>query len=94
MQQFAAYLLGTVELTGERWRHIVTFHPEIRTRRADLARALRAPDTVRKSAYDPSVLIFYRRMRGGKYLAVAVKNDRRKFILTAYVTKRIQHLPL
>jgi hypothetical protein len=42
-------IFGRVELTSERWNHIVTFHPEIRTYRKFLGKALTHPDITRRS---------------------------------------------
>ncbi len=94
MKRFVAHLLGEIELTDERWRHILIYHPDVRRFRTQIAETLAAPETVRRSAYDPEVFIFYRRVVRSKYLAVVVKTNKRNFILTAYLTERIQHQPL
>ena len=49
---------------------------------------------MRRSVYDPSVLIYYRYFKdvlGGKYITVVVKvNNIEGFILTSYVTDRVK----
>ena len=48
---------------------------------------------MRRSVYDPSVLIYYRYFKdvlGGKYIAVVVKVNNKGFILTSYVTDRVK----
>ncbi|MDP3727079.1 MAG: hypothetical protein Q8R35_00380 [bacterium] len=94
MRRFAAYRVGEVELTDERWRHILVYHPDVRGFQKQIAATLATPDTIHRSRYDPKVLIFYFRAVRSKYLAVVIKTNRRNFILTAYFTERIQHRPL
>ena len=94
MERFSAHLVGEVKLTDERWRHILDYHPDVRRFRKQIAAALIEPETVRRSTYDPKVLIFYRRATPSKYLAVVVKTNKRNFLLTSYFTERIQHRPL
>lgn len=84
--------LGNVELTDERLNHILTFHPEIKTYQKYFTKALAHPDSIRTSKTDPKVYIFYRRIKPrAKYLAIVTKTNERNFILTAYLTHRIQH---
>ena len=84
--------LGEVELTDERERHIVEFHPEMRLYRQYLTEAIAKPDTIRRSIFDPQVRILYYFLKNAdKYLAIVVKIDHRKFILTAYTTHEIKH---
>ena len=91
MEMFAS-VFGHVELTVERWNHITTFHPEVRTHRKLLQKTLLNPDAVRNSKHDPSVKICYHAIpKRNKYLAVVVKIDKRNFILTAYSTGKIKH---
>lgn len=94
MKRFVARLVGEVELTDERWRHILTYHPDVHKFQRQIAATLATPGTMRRSKDDPHVLIFYRRIVRLKYLAVVVKTNRRNFILTSYLTERIQHQPL
>lgn len=86
--------LGRVELTAERIRHIIRFHPEVRLYLRHLPATLARPDFVRRSKFDALVRICYYRLKGQKYLAVVVKTNERNFILTAYITYEIQHQPL
>lgn len=93
MERFDS-VVGLVELTDERKQHIFQFHPEIKTLRKYLTPTLSQPDFMRRSRFDPKVFIFYRAAPQKKYLAIAVKTNQRNFILTAYLTSKIQHLAL
>lgn len=86
--------LGEIELTEERERHIFQFHPEVRKYRMHFAKTLSAPDFIRRSKFDTAVLIFYRLLQTKKYLVIVVKTNKRSFVLTAYVTDKIQHQTL
>ena len=86
--------LGTVELTDEREQHIFAFHPEVKATRKYFAITLSEANVMRRSRFDPKVFIVYRALSQNKYLAIAVKTNRRNFILTAYLTNKIQHLAL
>ena len=83
-----------IRLTNERWTHIISHHPVIKNLKEEMKETLRDPEIVRRSVYDPSVLIYYRYFKdvfGGKYIAVVVKvNNIKGFILTSYVTDRVK----
>jgi len=85
---------GPVELTDERWSHIVTFHPEVRLYHKYVNLTLSDPDFIRRSKLDPAVRICYRSIMRNKHLAVVLKTNQRNFVLTAYITSRIQVKPL
>lgn len=86
---------GQVELTDERWQHIFEFHPGVARYRKYFRQALANPDIIRRSRHDLWAFIFYHRLKKiGKYLAIVVKTNQRNFILTAYLTDKIQHLPI
>ncbi len=83
----------SVELTDERWLHIVTEHPIMNDYREKVALVLSDPDYVKRSKRDKDVLLYYRYFADildGKFLLVVVKKDeQRSFILTGYVTRSI-----
>lgn len=93
MERFISQF-GEVELTEERKQHIFTFHPEVQRQSKHFAKTLAEPDAVRRSKHDPNVLIFYQSVRAKTHLAIVVKTNQRNFILTAYLTDKIQHKPL
>ncbi len=94
MEQFASPF-GIVELTEERERHVLAFHPEVAASRARFPEAIASPDEVRRSAHDPSVVKCYKQISNNRFLAIVVKTSpQRNFILTAYLTGRIQHRAL
>lgn len=81
-----------VELTDERRAHILRYHPDLAPFLARVAQVLQVPDALRQSTEDPSVVVHYKYFAdilGGKYLAVVVKTNVRRFVLTAYLTRRI-----
>ena len=90
MERFDS-IFGLVELTQEREKHIFTFHPEVRHQRKYFSLTLAKPKIIRRSRFDPKVFIFYRSLPRKKYLAIVVKTNKRNFILTAYITNKIQH---
>lgn len=70
----------------------MTFHPEVVRVRTHFAEAVASPDKTRSSKYDESVVIHYKQI-DGTFLAVVIKKSlQRNFILTAYLTSRIQNL--
>ena len=83
---------GEIELTEERQRHILTFHPEVRAHIKYLSKTLASSKTIRHSKFDLNVIIFYSELIEEKYLAIVVKTNTRNFILTAYTTNKIKHL--
>lgn len=82
---------GEVELTDERERHILQFHPEMRLYRKHLPSTIENPDTIRRSKSDQKVVILYHSiLTEKKCLAVVIKMKRRNFILTAYLTNKLK----
>lgn len=79
---------GDIELTDERLKHILTFHPEIRSKSKQIGEVLRNPDLIRPSRRDDAVMIFYKQLKNDKWFAVVVKMNARHFVLTAYITSR------
>lgn len=81
---------GRIELTDERWSHIITFHPEVHLYHKYLDLTLVSPDFVQRSKLDPAVKICYHFITRSRYFAVVVKTNQRNFILTAYITTKVQ----
>lgn len=81
-----------VRLTDERMAHILE-HPEMKEMGAEIERVLTAPQTVRRSRSDDTVLLFYefyaQTIVGGKWLCVVVKVlEADAFVITAYLTDK------
>jgi len=90
--KFKSKIGKIVELTSERKNHIIEFHPDVKPYFFKFKEILKDPDEIRKSRYDPEVLLFYKyfsNLKGGKYLTIVVKVNKRNFILTCYLTDRI-----
>jgi hypothetical protein len=82
-----------IELTDERWGHIVKEHPEIRTYRDRIQKVLEEPEYVKMSNRDTDVLLYYKfygDIFPGKHMIVAVKKGIRSFILSCYITDTIK----
>lgn len=83
----------TIQLSAERWKHIVQQHPEMKPHIEQVRTALSDPDYVKRSSSDDDVLLYYRfvsEIFGGKYVLVAVKRNERDFVVTAYITDKIK----
>ncbi|MEW6067302.1 MAG: hypothetical protein AB1610_03280 [Nitrospirota bacterium] len=84
---------NSIELTDERWVHIVKEHPEIKQYKDKIQMVLGSPDYVKKSSRDADVLLYYKfysDIFAGKYVLIAVKKGLRSFILTCYITDTIK----
>ncbi|MBI4654412.1 MAG: hypothetical protein HY752_05405 [Nitrospirae bacterium] len=84
---------NVIELTDERWRHIVREHIEIEPYKERIHEVLSTPDYVKKSKRDADVLLYYKfysDIFDGKYMLVATKKGLRSFILTCYITDVIK----
>ena len=83
----------TIELTTERWLHVLDRHQELQEFEYLIPQTLREPDLVTHSVYDPKVRLYYKRFAhlwGGKFFVVVVRFNQRCFLLTAYLTDRIK----
>jgi len=83
----------TIELTDERWHHIIKEHPEVKQYRERVKEVLIIPNYVKKSSRDTKVLLYYEYYGDilmGKFLMVVVKKNLRSFILTCYITDAIK----
>lgn len=81
-----------IELSDERWNHIIDTHPEIKELIKELEGALIEPELIKRSVYNKNVILFYRHYKHiyeGKYICVVVRLDERS-IVTAYITDRIK----
>jgi hypothetical protein len=82
-----------IELTDERWLHIVREHPELKPYKEKIGEVLSSPDYVKKSRRDKEVLLYYKYYSDiykGKYILAAVKKGLRSFVITCYITDIIK----
>ena len=92
MINYKSKLNKEIELTEERLKHVLSFHPEIADHLDKFGDVLLNPNEIRVSSSDRSVLLFHKRFDSigvGKYLRIAVKINERWFILTAYLTNKL-----
>lgn len=88
---YKSILGNNIELTTERKKHILLYHPDSKPYFSKIKTVLLKPSDIKISKSDPNVLLFYKyfaNIIGGKYIAVTVKTNDRWFVLTAYLTKR------
>lgn len=96
------YLNGTIELTEERFQHIMTGHPELLPEYlAEIAETVTDPDRVCLSPRSSSALLFVRwfdSILDGKYIVVVVETGiepvKRHWIVTAYITRKLAGGPI
>ena len=81
-----------VRVTAEYWQVIVTIkHPAMFGRETDVEEALRNPDEIRLSKTDPSVYLFYKPERIGRWVCAVTKRlDGEGFLITAYPTDAVK----
>lgn len=81
-----------VYTTPQHWDIIVSNkHPVMRGREDQVLQALRCPEEIRQSLNDPSVLLFYRLERPGRWVCVVAKRlDGEGFVITTYPTDAIK----
>ena len=79
---------GFIELTEERRRHIIRFHPEVARYLKYIPLALSRPEKVLPSLHNPAVTICYHFLKHRRlYLAIVMEiGGAHQFILTAYIT--------
>jgi len=83
----------SIELTDERWLHIIKEHPEVNQYKGRIQDVLATPDYVKKSSRDAEVLLYYKFYKDifkGKYMLIAVKKGLHSFVLTCYITDMIK----
>jgi hypothetical protein len=90
------YLNTSVELTEERYQHILETHPgTLPDYLNQLADNLADPDLIRSSERDPDALLFskwFETIRGGRYLIVVLIHSTQPaytWIITTYTARKI-----
>lgn len=82
-----------VRLTDERWRHIVSRHPEMRWQRHRVLEAIASPDLVQRGDYGAMLALrHYNQPPAVNLFVVAVYrevDDGDGFVITAYLTRRL-----
>ncbi len=90
--KYKSILGKIIELTPERKKHILLYHPDLKPYLKFIKDVLLSPDKLKMSKSDASVLLLYKyfdTILGGKYIAVVVKLGKWSFILSAYLTNKI-----
>jgi len=83
---------NTIRLTPERWQHISQNHPEMAGFLFDILQCVQEPEEIRSGAGNE--LLAVKSISDGKVLVVAYRetDERDGFIITAFLTKRLQWL--
>ena len=81
-----------IRLTKERWKHINADHPEVAPLLEEVKTTLQIPTKITSFEYDETIHHYYRhRKENADYLQIVVKYlNGDGFIITAYLTKKIQ----
>jgi len=81
-----------VRVSLSHWELIITAkHPAMEDRELDVRKTLEKPDEIRLSRSDPSVYMFYRSERKGRWIcAVTKRSDVDGFLITTYPTDSIK----
>lgn len=85
---------NVIELTEERWQHILLHHPVMERYRARITEVLREPHVVQQCDFNSNEFRYYRRyndLRNASYLFVPIiKENERYFIITAFPIRKIR----
>jgi len=81
----------SVHCTKAYWDFVVSQkHPVLLGQEEEVKNTLSKPDEIRKSRKDPAVFLFYRGSRPRWFCAVAKREDKVGFLVTAYPTDAIK----
>jgi hypothetical protein len=84
----------TIRLTEERWQHITAGHPELLNLQSEILQTIENPDKILEG--NNGELLAVKLLGDNKYLVTIYKeeedDDDDGFIITAYLTKRINSL--
>ncbi|MFN6142487.1 MAG: hypothetical protein ACK48A_09545 [Pseudanabaena sp.] len=82
----------TIRLTEERWQHITAGHPELLNLQSETLQAIENPDKILEG--NNGELLAVKLLGDNKYLVTIYKEEEEEdgFIITAYLTKRINSL--
>lgn len=82
----------TIRLTEERWQHITAGHPELLNLQSETLQAIENPDKILEG--NNGELLAVKLLGDNKYLVTIYKEEEEedRFIITAYLTKRINSL--
>lgn len=73
------------------WELIRTVkHPAIRGRLEDVQQTLADPSHVRRSVWDPNVLLFYRRFTSRWLRVVVLRSEDAGYVITAYPADKLK----
>jgi hypothetical protein len=80
-----------IRLTEERWQHIMDGHPELASLKSEIIQAIEEPDRI--FAGNDDELLAVKSLDDGKYLVIVYREcDQDGFVITAYMTRRINSL--
>ncbi len=89
-----------ITLTPQRWnRHVIIHHPDMAERLQEVLLAVREPEVIQLSTYDPGVHLYFRRKAKGLgkfsrlFVEVVVRVDLERIsgdIVTAHLTNALE----
>jgi len=80
-----------VVCSEEYWQRIITIkHPPMKGRKRDVEEALADPDEIRRSAGDPEVILFHRRVLARWVCAVVKCSQEIGHLITAYPADKVK----
>ena len=79
-----------VRTSSAYWQKIILKHPDLAEQLESVKQALSAPDEIRRSSRDASVLLFYLAGSHRWVVAVARRADNEGYLITAYQTDAIK----
>lgn len=82
----------TIQLTEERWGHIVAGHPEMRSRRRKVVDAVEAPDRILEGGSNELLAVKQSGARGWLVVVYKEENAETGFVITAFRTTRAASL--
>ncbi len=81
----------TIRLPEERWQHIIEGHPELADQQTNILHTIENPDRILEGDRDEFLAV--KQLNDHKYLVVIYKElGKDGFIITAYLTRRINSL--
>ncbi len=81
----------TIRTTKDYWQYLIEKkHPSMASREAAVMTVLKDPEEIRKSAVDPSVYLYYRRVERLYCVVARHQTHSKGFLITAYPADKVK----